>query len=112
MKRYVLILGVVIVVTLAVLFGVRASVDALAVVIGVILGVTASVPTTFLLTYLLVRHQNQANVAAPGQTAAVHPPIVVINSSDKPAIAGSPGLPPVSAPQGRSWTVIGDMETD
>lgn len=112
MKRYFLILGVVLVVTLAVLFGVRASVDALAVVIGVMLGVTASVPTTFLLTYLLVRRDHLSNTTMPNQPAAVHPPIVVINSSDKPALAAPPGLPPVPASQGRSWTVIGDMETD
>ncbi|HRV91672.1 MAG TPA: hypothetical protein P5526_05885 [Anaerolineae bacterium] len=98
--------------TLAVLFGLRASVDALAVVIGVMLGVTASVPTTFLLTYLLVRRENSSGVTTPNQQAAVHPPIVVINSSDKPAIAGPPGLPPGPPNQGRSWTVIGDIETD
>ncbi|MCB0162594.1 MAG: hypothetical protein KDI79_00115 [Anaerolineae bacterium] len=112
MKRYSLILGIVLVVTLAVLFGLRASVDALAVVIGVMLGVAASVPTTFLLTYLLVRQQHASSATMPGQPSAAHPPIVVINSSDKPAIAGPPVLPPMPSQPGRSWTVIGDIETD
>lgn len=112
MKRYLLILGVAIVVTFTALFSLRASVDALAVVIGVILGVVASVPTTFLFTYLLMRQQIHQTMSMSGQPAAAHPPIVVINGSDKSAVAGSPLLPPPNMGQGRSWTVIGDVETD
>ena len=112
MKRYLLILGVAIVVTFTALFSLRASVDALAVVIGVILGVIASVPTTFLFTYLVMRQQMQQAITMPGHQNATHPPIVVINGSEKSATAGSPFLPPLGGSQGRSWTVIGDVETD
>ncbi|MCB0209763.1 MAG: hypothetical protein KDJ52_10550 [Anaerolineae bacterium] len=112
MKRYLLILGVAIVVTFTALFSLRASVDALAVVIGVILGVVASVPTTFLFTYLVMRQHTQQAMTMPGHQTAAHPPIVVINGSEKPAMAGSPILPPPAGIQGRSWTVIGDVETD
>jgi hypothetical protein len=70
------------VVTLAVIFGVRASADALAVVIGVVLGVLASVPTTALLTYLLTRPRSAAN-GAPAQ-AAHQPPVVVMGYIECP----------------------------
>lgn len=112
MKRYFVILGIAIAVTFTAVFSLRASVDALAVVIGVILGVVASVPTTFLFTYLLLRQQYQQRTAVPGQQPANHPPIVVINGSDKQAASGVPLLPAPTGGQERSWTVIGDVETD
>ena len=52
MKRSFLIIGVIFVITLAVVFGLRASADAMAVVIGVILGVAAGIPTTLLLVFV------------------------------------------------------------
>jgi len=111
MKRSLLILSIIFVVTLAVIFGVRASPDALAVVIGVVLGVLASVPTTALLTYLLTRPRSAANGALA--QAAHQPPVVVINAPEKPAVTTPPALPALSPPaSARKWTVIGDSDTE
>jgi len=111
MKRSLLIIGVAFVVTLAVIFGIRASADALAVVLGVILGVLASVPTTFLVTYLLTRSRHETRPSYPAQQLSQQPPVVVINAPDKPAIS-SPVTPVNSPAPGRKWTVIGDSDTD
>jgi hypothetical protein len=112
MKQIILIVATTSVVTLAIVFGIRASTDALAVIIGVVLGVVASVPTTFLITYMLTRtHSNQAS--APPQHFSPHPPVVVINATDKPGLSMPPTLPaPGPVVQGRRWTVIGDTDTD
>lgn len=112
MNRSLFIISLVFAVTLAIVFGVRASSDAIAVIIGVILGVIASVPTTVLLTYLLLR----SRPVPSGQSPAAHnqPSIVVINPGDKPPVSQPLSLPPVPAPtsQGRQWTLIGDDTTD
>lgn len=111
MKRALLISVISFAVTLAIIFGIRASADALAVVLGVVLGVIASVPTTFLVTYMLTRPHT--NSVAPSSQISQNPPIVVINAPDKPAISPAPTLPTLSAaPQTRKWTVVGDIETD
>jgi hypothetical protein len=115
MKRGLLFTALAFVITLAVVFGLRASADALAVIIGVILGVVASVPTTFLITYALLR-SNQNQLSSPGHPhhfPAQQPPVVVINAPEKPAITAAPTLPMLSpATQTRKWTVIGDEETE
>ena len=112
MKRTALIITVAFVITTTAIFGIRASTDALAVVLGVILGVAASVPATVLVTYLLSRPRaNQA----PGQLpyASPQPPVVVINSPDKPAVSAPPALTALNAPaQSRTWTIIGDADTE
>ena len=113
MKRAILIIGVAFSITVGVVFGIRASADALAVIIGVVLGVAASVPTTFLITYTLTRSQLGNDDGQP-RTMSHQPPVIVINTADKPG--GSypiPALPALSAPtHGRQWTVIGDGDTD
>jgi len=111
MKRGLLISVISFAVTLAIIFGIRASADALAVVLGVVLGVIASVPTTFLVTYMLTRPH--ANNTTPSPQISQQPPVVVINAPDKPAISSAPTMPLLShASQSRKWTVIGDIETD
>lgn len=111
MKRTLLISVISFAVTLAIIFGIRASADALAVVLGVVLGVVASVPTTLLVTYILARPRS--NPETPSPQMMQQPPVVVINASEKPAVSSSPTLPVLSAaPQARKWTVIGDVDTD
>jgi len=114
MKRGLLFTALAFVITLAVVFGLRASADALAVIIGVILGVVASVPTTFLITYVLLRSGHN-QLPPPGQQHQfpAQPPVVVINAPEKPAITAAPTLPMLtSASQTRKWTVIGDEEME
>jgi hypothetical protein len=113
MKRSLLIIGVTVVITLAVVFGLRVSADALAVIIGVILGIMAGVPTTVLAIFIMTRQRQGLNGGLhPG---AAQPPVVVINATDRPALA-SPSTPalPLTYPAEsiRKWTVIGDTETD
>jgi hypothetical protein len=111
MKRALLMMAAAFAVTLAIVFGIRASADALAVVLGVILGVVASVPTTFLVTYMLTRPRSQQDSISPQMTH--QPPVVVINAGDKPNVSSPPALPALAPPNhGRQWTVIGDADTD
>lgn len=110
MKRGVLIFITVFAVTLAIVFGLRASADALAVIIGVVLGVLASVPTTVLLVYAMLRGRQQPaiNGMPPHQ-----PPVVIINAGDRATGAAPPVLPAsLSATSPRQWTVIGDVDSD
>ena len=113
MKRTILIIGVAFSISAGVVFGIRASADALAVIIGVVLGVAASVPTTFLITYVLTRSRLGGEAAQPYATPH-QPPVIVINTADKPGVSHpSPALPALSAPtHGRQWTVIGDDDTN
>ncbi|MBN1994775.1 MAG: hypothetical protein JW953_18910 [Anaerolineae bacterium] len=108
MKRGLLIIGIVFIVTLTIVFGMRVSPDAMAVVIGVILGVAAGVPTTLLLVFVLTRQQNRLE-KLPSQMPA-QPPVFVINAGDKPpAYSPPPALPaPHATENGRKWTIIGD----
>ena len=108
-------MGVVFMITLAIVFGLRVSADALAVVIGVLLGIGASVPATALVVYMLMRpranHQHPYSPQAPQQ-----PPVVIINASDpaRQLGAGPPPAWPTPGPtvQARKWTVIGDTDTE
>lgn len=111
MKRGLLFISFAFSISLALILGLRISSDALAVIIGVILGVLASLPTTLLLVFVSSRQQNKLNQPPypPGQ----HPPVVVINASDKPPAYAPSALPPAYPANGtRRWTVIGDEETD
>jgi hypothetical protein len=111
MKRSLLIIAIAFTITVAAIFGVRASADALAVVLGVILGVVASVPTTFMVTYLLTRPRSNNDAASP--QLPHQPPVVIINASDKATMPPQPVLPALTSPgHSRRWTVIGDSDTD
>ncbi len=112
MKRSLLLIIISIAVTLTAVFSLRASIDALAVVIGVVLGVAASVPTTFLITYLLIRPRAVADVVHPNPGLS-QPPVVVINTQDKPAFSSPSTLPALASPtQSRKWNLIGDSDTE
>jgi hypothetical protein len=110
MKRSFLIIGIAFVITLALVFGLRASADAMAVVIGVILGVAAGIPTTLLILFVLMRQHGKPD---PSVHPSSQPPVIVINAGDKPQ-AYTP-QPPALLPapnSGRKWTVIGDTQLD
>ena len=112
MKRGIFIVGLAFVITLAVIFGFRASADAMAVVIGVMLGVAAGIPTTLLVVFIMTRQTNRLDKSTqqPPQ-----PPVFVINAGDKqPYNPSPPALPaPYASNQGgRKWTVIGDTDID
>lgn len=113
MKRGLLIIGIVFAVTFGIVFGTRVSADALAVIVGVVLGILAGIPTTVLTVFIMTR---QRSGLMPGSPQAMgQPPVVVINATDRTAMA-SPATPPLSFPYPteptRRWTVIGDGETE
>jgi hypothetical protein len=116
MKRAILIMGVVFMITLAIVFGLRVSADALAVVIGVILGIVASVPATALVVYMLMRPRPNNYQQSYSPQAPQQPPVVIINASDpnRQLGAGPPPAWPSPGPtvQARKWTVIGDTDTE
>jgi hypothetical protein len=110
MKRYLYLIGTILIVTLIAIFSFRVSPDAMAVVIGVILGVAASVPTTALFVFILTRQQHK-QLSTPNPPS--QPPVFVINASDKPQSYPPPAFPMLSPPteNGRKWNIIGDTET-
>lgn len=113
--------------TLAVIIGQRLSTEAMAVLLGVFAGVIASVPTTAVVTWLVLRNNNQ-----PSQTVRVErtihtaapieqqpypgmlpppytmPPGLMPNGQNNP-FAGTPyqNLPYQGMPNTREFTVIG-----
>ena len=110
MKRSFLIIGITFIITLTLVFGLRASADAMAVVIGVILGVAAGISTTLLILFVVMRQNGKSDhqTQQPAQ-----PPVIVINAGDKPQ-SYTPSPPALLPPSngGRKWTVIGDTELD
>jgi hypothetical protein len=112
MNRILFIISLVFVVTLAIVFGFRASSDAIAVIIGVILGVVASVPTTVILTFVLLRTRSKTSEQPPANHH--QPSIVVINPADRPGVSQQLSWPsvPASTAQERRWTLVGDDTTD
>ena len=95
-KHVLLVLGVVFVVTLAVVVGKQMDAEAMAVVVGVVCGVAAAIPTSILLLVVFTRRDRQRldeMESRPRQQAS--PPVVVIQG-------GAPqALPP--GPQAGYW---------
>ena len=112
MKRGLFFLGFSVVITLTIVLTTRVSADALAVIVGLLLGILASLPATLLLIFVMTRQQNK--VERPLNQLPQHPPVVVVNASEKSS--GYSAAPALPAPQGingrRQWTIIGDQETD
>ncbi|MBI1877679.1 MAG: hypothetical protein HYR94_05520 [Chloroflexi bacterium] len=118
MKKFLYVVGIIFVVTLAVVMGTRMSPDALAVVIGIICGVLASIPTSAMLVWVMRQRDKQVEMQL-GQMrpfGGQYPPVVVVNgqgpngySSSFPAPALSAG-PPLAG--GRSFKVIGQENTE
>ncbi len=97
----------------------RMSTEAMAVVVGVLFGVLASIPGS-LLVLAVLRRQAGAQPPDPGQPQSGrngYPQVVVIqpgapSQPQWPQLPAWPAYPPVmeAAPQGRSYTIIGDED--
>src|SRR5262245_16157104 len=118
MKRFLYIVGVVCVITLAVVMGTRMSPDALAVVIGIICGVLASIPTSDMLVWVMRQRDKQMEMQL-GQMRPFnnqYPPVVVVNGQGTNGYSPYGGSPALSAgpppPGGRSFKVIGQENTE
>ncbi|MEM7030328.1 MAG: hypothetical protein AAF629_12230 [Chloroflexota bacterium] len=118
MKKYGIIFGLVIVLTMLAIIGFKLSNDALAVMLGVGLGILASVPTTILLYYLLTKQNDpQSNLhphpSRPGLHQQ-HPPVVIVNGGNQPGL--QTGTPPaqyqMEVPNARQFTIVGEESTD
>ena len=84
-----ILLGVIFVVTLAIVVGKRMSAEAMAVVVGVVCGVAASIPTSVLLLLAVSRRERQpVDDRAQAGAERSYPPVVVVQGG------GHPGLPP------------------
>jgi hypothetical protein len=95
-KQVALVLGLVFVVTLAVMVGRQMSSEATAVVIGIICGVAAGIPTSMLLLVALTRRDRRKEEESKRQSKRnQYPPVVVIQGG------GAQGLP--QYPQGSYW---------
>lgn len=96
LKQMLVGLGLVFVVTLAVVVAKQMSAEAMAVVIGVVCGVAAGIPTSVLLLVVLTRREQQrAEEAQQRARQGAYPPVVVIQG-------GAPqGLLP--GPQAGYW---------
>ena len=116
-KRGLMAAGLLFVVALAVIVGLRMSTEAMAVVIGVIFGVAASIPTSLLIVAVTRRFQERAVQEEQRYRERVQPPVIVIN----PGGAGAspwfspfqaPALPPTLHGEPiRRFRVVGDEET-
>lgn len=118
MKRFLYIVGIIFVVTLAIVMGTRMSPDALAVVIGIVCGVLASIPTSAMLVWVMRQRDKQVEMQM-GQMRAYggqYPPVVVVNGQGTNGYGSTFSAPPLTAggppPGGRSFKVIGQENTE
>jgi drug/metabolite transporter (DMT)-like permease len=117
--RFVALLGIVFMVTMAVVVTQRLSNDALALLIGVGVGVAALVPT-LALGWLVLRREMTRQQAVPQHNPALNPPVVVVTPQALPgygvpqaALPPSPAMtwqtaPPQHASQQRAFTIVGE----
>lgn len=109
MKKFVVSMIGLFVISLGIVMGVRMSVDAMAVIIGIIFGLVATIPTTILLIYVL--RQRDAQQVQLRQQPGHYPPVVVVNSPPANGFYGQ-GVPNYGnqgmLPAGeRSFKVVG-----
>jgi hypothetical protein len=117
MKRYLVILALVTLLTLIIIIGVKLSNDAIAVIIGVGLGILASIPTSLLLVFLLTRQNGGLKNGSPQPGLPNHqqPPVVIVNSGHPPGLsAGSspPAAYQMDISNPRTFTIIGEETTE
>lgn len=107
------VLGLVFVVSLAVVAGKQMSTEAMAVVIGIVCGVAASIPTALLLVVALTRRDRQRLEEVERQARqASYPPVVVIQGGIPQSLptgsqAGYWPVPPPGPPMQRRFHVVG-----
>ena len=114
MKRTLLILWAVVLISLIVVVSTKLSNDAIAVIIGVGLGVLASVPTSLLIAFVLTRQNRQVPQPPPGLTNnQAQPPVVIVNGGQQPGLkAGQPPAYQVQPPSTRTFTIVGEESTE
>jgi hypothetical protein len=114
--RFVLVVGLVFVITLAAVVGSRMSAEAMAVVVGVVCGVAAGIPTSVLLLLAMSRRDRQrCDAQERSAQYGGSPPVVVIQGGAPQALppgqyhgywpSGTPG-----AAEPRQFQVVGDEE--
>jgi hypothetical protein len=115
MKRFLIIIGSLFSVTMALVIGLRMSPDAMAVIIGIICGVLASIPTSALMVWVLRQREKQVEAPYGGSRAGHYPPVVVVNGHGQNGY-GSPAPPALTAsavlPGERDFKVIGQENTE
>ena len=116
MRKYMVLTGILFIITLAVVVGFRLSADAMAVVVGIILGLLASIPTSIMLIWMLRQRDRQFEVQF-GQGRGLGqpmPPVVVVNGQIPNGYQGgsTPNLLPSSISGGREFKIIGQENTE
>jgi len=115
-KRVLIAAGLLFVIALAVIVGLRLSTEAMAVVIGVIFGVMASIPTSLLIMAVVQRFQERAR-QEEGYRERMQPPVIVVNPG---GAYGSPWSSPPPSPllpstlhgePSRHFRIVGDEDT-
>jgi len=115
-KRVMVAAGLLFVVALAVIVGLRMSTEAMAVVIGVIFGVAASIPTSLLIVAVTRRAQERTIEESQRYRERAQPPVIVVSPGGVSASPWSspfqtPVLPPaVNGEPTRRFHVVGDEE--
>jgi len=113
--------GILFLITLAVVIGLRMSNEAMAVVIGVIFGVAASIPTSLLIVAVTWRREKRAaghasGTRRPPAQEALPPSVVIVNPGGmgtgnayrSPAYLPQPDLQ--WSPPPRQFRVVGDPD--
>lgn len=109
MKKWILVLGGLFLVALAILIGRGMSPDAMAVVVGVVCGIGASIPTSLLL--LMISRRREGN-AEPSRPFPAVPPVMIVNppAGMYGTYQGQPAqhyLPPINGAGNRRFHVVG-----
>ena len=116
MKSFLLVVGSIFAVTLAIVIGTRMSPDAMAVVVGIVCGVLASIPTSALLMWVMRQRDRQDSQLGHGRYNSHYPPVVVVNGQGPNGHTN--GYPPTPLPIGsasagpRNFKVIGQENTE
>ncbi len=112
MKKFILILGGLLMLGVGVAVGFRMSADAMAVIVGIFFGLVATIPTTLILIYNM--RQRDLQQAQNRQQMGQYPPVVVVNSPPGNTGGVNYGSQPLltgAGASGRTFKVVGDEST-
>ena len=114
MKRYLILLSLVVILATILMISFKLSNDAIAVMVGVGLGILASIPTSVLLIFVLIR-QNGGLKNPPSGLPQQQPPVIIVNGGHPPSLSAAP--PPAAYQMmdlsaARTFTVVGDEATE
>ena len=114
MKRYLILLSLVIILATILMIGFKLSNDAIAVIVGVGLGILASIPTSLLLIFVLIRQNGGLKNPPSGLPNQQQPPVIIVNGGHPPSLSAAP--PPAAYQMdlsaARTFTVVGDEATE